>query len=312
MVNQWVILELSSKADGEDPDLVKKSITCSLKGAEIFIPAAITQVGADRVVHYLVEGYAFIRHTFEQKAYMRLENTRYVQSVLTTISRAAGGRPTKNLSFVTDADIEKMRRQIHRETDQGIGVNDTVLITSGAYKQITAKVIEEIPEEDKVQVHIQLLSKDSIITLPRSFLRLVEKAKRPECVVKYEELRNWFNDTVDIIRLEPLQLNMVELKALHSKYLSLTAWSARKEPIENTIVALQRNLNLKGIKQAWANLERLQAWHRRYQSLVELPKRFPKTTKIQKKFEELQELRKFQRRVDKLAREVRALERSLK
>lgn len=197
---QWVILELSSKADGEDPDLIRRSITYSIRGADVFIPAAVTQQGEDRVIHYLVEGYAFIRHDHAPQIYNRLENSKYVQAVVTKVSRTDRGRSVRELAFISSKDVEKMKRQIHVETDQGIGVGDTVLITSGAYKQIQAKVIEDIPEDDKVQVHVLLRSKDSIVSLPRSFLRLVEKAPKPPAVDRFSTLREWFNDCIDLIR----------------------------------------------------------------------------------------------------------------
>ncbi len=184
--DQWVILELSSKAEGEDPDIVRRSITYAVKGAEVFIPAAVTQIGEDRVVHYLVDGYAFIRHKHPDTLYNRLDNSKYVQKVLTKIVKPEnGGRPVRQLAFVENSAIDKMKRQIQSETDQGIGIDDTVLITSGAYRQIQAKVIEEIPEEQKVQVRVLLRSKDSIITLPRSFLRLVSKAPKAPAMDRF-------------------------------------------------------------------------------------------------------------------------------
>lgn len=310
MTDKWVILELSSKADGEDPDLIKKSITYSLKGAEVFIPAGITQVGADRVVYYLMEGYAFIRNTFEQKSYARLENSRYVQSVLTTVSRS-NGRTVKNLSFVTDADIERMKRQIHRETDQGIGVGDTVLITSGAYKQITATIIEEIPEEDKVQVHIQLLSKDSIITLPRSFLRLVEKAQRPEYMVKYEDVRSWFNDAVDVLRLPPATVSLEQLNRKHQDYLAIAQHANRIEPLSDAVRAFYVPLDVSKLHQEWARFEQLFRWEASFRALSSFPKRFPKAAKLEAAYEKFITLRKLQRKLEKLGREVKVIERSM-
>lgn len=198
MIDQWVILELSSKADGEDPDLIRKSITYMIRGAEVFIPAAVTQVGEDRVVHYLVEGYAFIRHTFTDAVYNKLENSKYVSNVVTRVARVANGRSVRQLGFISTADVDRMKRQIQAETDQGIGVHDTVLITSGAYKQIQAKVIEDLPEEDKVQVRVMLRSKDTIVSLPRSFLKLVEKAPKPPALDRFQGLKEWFNQAHDL------------------------------------------------------------------------------------------------------------------
>lgn len=179
--DQWVVLELSAKAEGEDPDIVRKSIAYTIRGAEVYIPATITQVGGDRVVHYLVEGYAFIRHKHPEEIYSRLEDTKYVSHVVRKMAGVGhNGRPLRRIATISTSDIERMKRQTHDETDQGIDVGDVVLITSGAYKQLESEVLTNIEEEEKVQVRILLKSKDTIVTLPRSFLKLLRKASKDE------------------------------------------------------------------------------------------------------------------------------------
>lgn len=190
--DQWVILELGPKAEGEDPDVIRQSIRHSIRDAEVFIPASVTQNGEDRVVQYLVEGYAFVRRTHPDSIYLRLENSRYVQGVVKKPGYANGSsRPVRQIACITDAEIENFRKQLRVEVDQGIGVGDTVLITSGAYRQITATVEEEIPEKDAVQVYIKLRSKQALITLPRACLRLVSKAQRSPLLERAEGLRDW-------------------------------------------------------------------------------------------------------------------------
>jgi len=254
---QWVVLELSSKADGEDPDLVKRSITYAVKGAEVFIPAAVTQQGEDRVIHYLVEGYAFIRHQHPDTIYSRLENSKYVTTVLTELSRPPGGRPIRKLCFVSDADIDKMRRQIHVETDQGIGVGDTVLITSGAYRQIQARVIEDIAEQDRVQVHIQLRSKDSIITLPRSFLRLVSKAPRPVCLDKFTNMADWFNATLPVREWAP---SFATLADVHERYGKLSSWAFKVDECGFADRIASTPLTFEAIKGRAEEVSRMTEW----------------------------------------------------
>jgi 5'-3' exonuclease/transcription antitermination factor NusG len=184
MNDRWLILELSPRSEGEDPDIIRQAISGILKGAEVFIPAVITQVGEDRVVHYLVDGYAFVRREREEHVYRKLENSRYVQAIL--INPAS-----RTLATVTDAEIERMRSKVVLEADQGIGVGDTVVITAGPYKEITASVIEDFPELQKVQVHVKLRSKESIVTLPRSFLRVVGRLERSPTEERARRLRDW-------------------------------------------------------------------------------------------------------------------------
>ena len=173
IVESWVILELSPRSEGEDPELVRQSIRRILPKAEVFIPAIITDIGKDRTVHYLVEGYAFVRHQHPVSAYNRLEGTRYVQTVLS--EPGTSGRSRK-LSTVPTSSITKMRKQIEAEVHQGIGIGDRVRITTGVYRNIEAEVIEEIPETQMVQVFVKLRSKESIVAIPRSGLIVIERA----------------------------------------------------------------------------------------------------------------------------------------
>lgn len=181
---KWVVLELTPRSEGEDPDLIRRSVCSTLRNhdIEVFVPAAVTQVGDDRVIHYLVEGYIFVRYD-PKVNYFRLEGSRFVQSILTTSDRA--------LATVNDKDIDQMRAQIEKEIDQGIGVGDTVMISSGAYRHIEAKVIEEILETQTVQVYVKLRSKQSIVTLPRSFLQVVERTPLSGLFSRLTTLRAW-------------------------------------------------------------------------------------------------------------------------
>jgi transcription antitermination factor NusG len=164
----WVVLELSPQGEDEDPDVLRASLARSLRGSEIFIPASISKVGDSRVVHKLIDNYVFVKREHPDQHYFRMEGSKYVTSVLTV----KDGRVRK-ISVVRDVDIAKMRRQIQVETEQGIEVDDEVEVMSGAYKGIRCKVIEEIRENETVQVYVNLRSKQTIVTLPRSFLKYV-------------------------------------------------------------------------------------------------------------------------------------------
>jgi 5'-3' exonuclease/transcription antitermination factor NusG len=184
----WVVLELTSKADGEDPDIIRASIRHHIRDAEVFIPASVVQRGPVREYQYLVEGYAFILHKHPDSHYSRLEETKFVQNPLYVSS---GTKKDRKLATVTSEQIEKLRAQIIVEVDQGIEVGDTVMISSGPYKNIKALVADEIQEHDSVVVHIQLRSTDRLVTLPRAFLHLESKSPYTKHRERFKKLSAW-------------------------------------------------------------------------------------------------------------------------
>src|SRR5688572_5664327 len=127
--------------------------------------------------------YAFVRKERADRDYRRLEGTRLLQALL---------RTGKGLATVASAYIEELKEKLRAEVNQGIGVGDVVLICSGPYKNIEATVITEIPEDRAVQVHIELRSKQSIITLPRAALKVVDRAPLSLYFARLGYLRSWF------------------------------------------------------------------------------------------------------------------------
>jgi len=192
---QWVVLELTAKAEGEDPDIIAASIRHQIKDAEIFIPASVVQRGPIREFKYLVDGYAFIRYKHPEAHYARLEDTKYVQAPLYHVT---GNRREKKLATVTNNQIETLRSQITVEVDQGIEIGDAVMITSGPYKNIKATVREEIQEQDSVVVHIRLRSTDRLVTLPRAFLHLESKSPQLGYRERVRRVRSWVEGTAKL------------------------------------------------------------------------------------------------------------------
>jgi 5'-3' exonuclease len=207
---EWSVLELTPRSDGEDPDLLIRAIRGALKNreAEVFVPAAVTQIGEDRVVHYLMDGYAFVRNP--GKNLKNLDNGRYVQGVI---------------GLVANAEIERMKVQIQQEVDQGIGVGDTVKIVSGPYRNLTATVIEDIPEEKVVQVFIKLRSKQSIVTLPRPFLQVVTRTKLSGFFSRLSSIRVWVRRAAPVILWSGRDIQGLEAASL--RYGQLKAWAGR-------------------------------------------------------------------------------------
>jgi len=344
-IDQWVVLELGPKADGADPDEIRASIRHSIRDADVFIPASVTQMGEERVVQYLMEGYAFVRRSHADQIYLRLENTKFVNSVLRTTTRVNGSRPVRQIAFVTSGEIDKFRGQIREEVDQGICVGDLVLITSGPYRKIQARVEEEIPEQDAVQVYIKLRSKEAIITLPRACLRLVEKAPRSPYADQASGLRDWLRGArallgwpkEEILRvLLPyetfvkldtwvrvgkacfgfIQANEVVLdpEALAVKlraFANLTSWVERGRPIGYIL----RPLDPAPLKAKAEEVVRLQAWAdtgKKLRPIVYSSYTPPPLSPLESKYLEWSWFQDMVVRLEAVSSDVETIERSLK
>lgn len=155
--------------------MLSKALKKIFPNSEFFVPAAISYVGGDRVVTKLIDNYAFVRSGLPDQVYKKAENTRYVLSVLMKPDR-------KRFEVVSDHDIERMKGQLEKLTNQDIEIGDEVEILSGPYRQMKVKVFEEIPETGMVSVMVELRSKSQILTLPRDFLKVVRKTTEEEKV----------------------------------------------------------------------------------------------------------------------------------
>lgn len=258
VAEQWVILELGPKADGEDPDIVRASIRHTIRDADVFIPASTTKIGGDKVVQYLMEGYAFVRRTHPDASYYRLENTKYVQGVLRQPIHINGGRPQRRIATISSTEIDKFRKQIRVEVDQGIGVGDLVLITTGAYRQITARVESEILEQDSVQVFIRLRSKETIVTLPRGGLRLIQKAHRPPFIERTAALRDWLEGAQFILGWSKDHLSRVLLP--YEAFLRLNHWVMEGRARVSFLKAFEIPFNAALLQAKYFEIQRLNRW----------------------------------------------------
>jgi DNA polymerase-1 len=220
---EWVVLELSPQGEDEDPEVLRKSIGKSIKSLkDVFVPASIITRGHTRSVYKLIENYIFVRRTQSDQVYFKLEGSKYIASVLTVFDHRV-----RKISAVPDNSIDQMRLQLHVETEQGIEVDDDVLVMSGAYSGIVGKVVENIPENNAVQVYIKLRSKQALITLPRSFLKYVSTVSEDQqynspFLTKLNRIRQY----IDRARI-PSQhlLDPIEpIRGLHHKYGLINSW----------------------------------------------------------------------------------------
>lgn len=184
---EWIVVELTPYGEKETPDSIFRALVKSLGKCEVYVPAIETQVGDDKAsLHHLMPGYAFVRKGRSDRDYRRLEGTRFFQSVL----RKGGQYATVNASY-----IEELKEKLQTEVHQGIGIGDIVLICSGPYRNLEATVITEIigdQGDQAVQVHIELRSKQSIVTLSRKSLKIVDRAPLSLYFARLGYLRAWF------------------------------------------------------------------------------------------------------------------------
>lgn len=265
--DEWVVLELSARSEGEDPDTVCSSIKKSIPKSEVYIPAVVTQIGDDRVVHSLVEGYAFAkRGEYPDGVFLRLESTRFVQTVLS--EPGTYGRQ-RRLSIVRTADIDRMRSQIQVEVHQGIGIGDKVKITTGPYRNIEATVIEEIPEEKTVQVYVQLRSKKSIVTIPRSGLLVLERAPLSPLLSKLTTHRAWLRQIRPVVLW---QGDLQPVQRAFGQYDRVMSWMAQGRRLFSVVSYTTGGTEgtLGGIRARLDGLQRLTALDRKFSPLFAL------------------------------------------
>lgn len=255
-MREWLALELTPRGESEDPDQVKKSLSHSLKGAEVFIPVAVTKIEESKAVHFLMEGYAFVQLDRSRPIsdYFRLEGTKYVQSLLRTGSTDRHKKP----AVIPDKDIVRMKAQIRKLVDQGISVGDQVTITSGPYKNITAIVIEDIPENDMVQVLIKLRSQESLVMLPRSFLVVQERTQYSALNSELTSLYDWVLLASPVLKWTA---NITEIQKSYVDLQQVVRWSKKGKDLYDLVTfdtAFKPELDI--LKSKSAYLKKVSKW----------------------------------------------------
>lgn len=248
----WIVLELTQRGEQDDPDTVATSIAKTLKlpPSDVYIPVAVTQVGTDRVFQHLYEGYAFAKYARTPQDYFRLENTKYVQSVLLKVG---SGNKASRISSVSDSDILKMQDRVKQYADQGIGVGDIVRILSGPYRNIQAEVLVDIPETKTVQVFVKLRSKQTLLNLPRSFLVVEKRAPYSRLENRIADLGLWVTKVSPILDLR--EDDSRPLVQAFDQYRKMAEWSEGAETLTDIVRDSQMETRLKKVYSALAKLE---------------------------------------------------------
>lgn len=206
----WNILVLSdSLPESPSPGEISRSIINFVKksspGVRVFIPAGITNHESSFHVDYLLQGYAFVQGV-HGKNLLKLEDNKYVERVLLQDGKFA---------TLTDEEIDRMRDRTLNEIDLSLFPGDSVTITAGPYKNLSAEVLE--CSGDNVQVSIRFRSKQDILTLPKGFLKR-EATSSDDSVLT--ELRKKTLDLSSAIRLlcVKITVSVPSFLDLKSKY----------------------------------------------------------------------------------------------
>ena len=313
----WVVLELTQQGEEEDPETLKKLLARVIKGCEIFIPASISTVGDSRVVHRLIPNYVFVKHTFTDSFYLKFEGTRYIATVLTV----EGPNHRRKVAGVPHKEIEKIRKQLQIETQQGIEIGDLVEIMSGPYKGITATVIEDIHEENKVQVRVSLRSKDSIVTLPRSFFRYIDRngdsGKHPvfsPYLNKIARVREWVQCVKPFAAWSPPTLTPIQES--YNGVLRLKSWQERGTSLAQLLIdppEVTHQLEGGSILDRYATVEKMSGFISKAPILFQLkiPDRCLDIARVHSKLHKLNWLLSVLERLETIQTAISQIERSL-
>lgn len=165
----WVVVELSSMGeskleDGTIEGIIRKSIQLS-KEYKIFIPKMVYTNNNNSISLYLLEGYIFIQSGLDEIRYFELEQTPYVNRVLST--RKKDG--VRVLGVVDNSVIEDMREKLSCLSINDLKEDDIVTVTDGFYRGIDMSIIEIVGDKAIVRSH-GLKSLDVITTIPLNCL----------------------------------------------------------------------------------------------------------------------------------------------
>lgn len=168
---QWVILELSHLGEKENP----KDLVTLLQGdigdkeVDIFVPSTSFHRRDNWVTICLMEGYIFIRGGLSAGFYFNLEDSAYIQRVLTRDEPHG-----RFLVYVPDSEVEDLKERLRTQTLRDFGEGDKIEIIEGAYESLEGTVLDFNPNTDRALVEIhELVSIETIVELPLQFLRKI-------------------------------------------------------------------------------------------------------------------------------------------
>jgi len=169
--NNWIVLELTNLGEQKILENKLEEIIKSLLGfkeIEIFIPTITYTRGNKNVALHLMEGYIFISSCLDEDYYFQLEQTPYINKVMTTDNH----KKMRQLSVVEDHIVQTMKMDLRKLITSTIVVGDSIIIVRGNYKNLEGKVFDVYG--DYAEVEIILRSVAFITKVPKVFLEQYE------------------------------------------------------------------------------------------------------------------------------------------
>lgn len=132
----------------------------------IFIPTVVVCRAGVTMTFHLMEGYAFVASGLQDVDYFALEQTSYVEQVMSTVQ---GPHKMRTLHVISNAQIEAMRKKLTEMVSAQIPVGSKVTVTDGRFRNLDGVVVGV--EDIHAHVRITLRSLDLVTTIPRMFLQ---------------------------------------------------------------------------------------------------------------------------------------------
>lgn len=168
MTKQWVTVELTYYAQKRTPKELHQFLCEHIdKDLEVFVPASSFERKGNSVNIWLMEGYAFIEAGEPSGFYFDLEQTPYVEKILTRDERSS-----RFLLYIQDEEIESLKADLRKETVVDVEEGDIVEIDSGIYEGLTGEILVLYEEDEEAEIKFsELKSIDTIAKIPLTFLK---------------------------------------------------------------------------------------------------------------------------------------------
>jgi transcription antitermination factor NusG len=118
------------------------------------------------------DGYVFIEYR-QTCPYLKLNETTYFASVLCQPGHGSGRQ--RVFSYLSDKDLEPMRRGLESMKIGEFAAEDEVKIVKGQFKNLLGKVSFVHENGENVQVYVGLRSKQILMDFPSSYLMRIDR-----------------------------------------------------------------------------------------------------------------------------------------
>ena len=108
-------------------------------------------------------GYVLVEMVMSDQAWYVVRNTPGVTGFVG--SHGAGSKPSPLLPEEVEAILGRIGEKVHAPVDLHVSVGDYVIITEGAFYDMSGKVVELDHEKQKIKVAIEMFGRETIADL---------------------------------------------------------------------------------------------------------------------------------------------------